>query len=194
MPLLLSFACAGPADGSTDGTSSGDTGSTDTGGDTPTTTGAPSGAPMVMELLASAPSLTENEAIILTAIVVDPDGLDTIVAGKLTSEDGSVYYGAFAHMGGGTYQLPLSWEQLGMAEKIDFNGYEQMRVLKADFQDIDGNHGERTIAIKLTCDTPGACDGTCTDLLEDDHNCGQCGETCLDFMYGCKNGECTIGG
>jgi hypothetical protein len=185
--LFLSFACSpGDGDGLTESSDGTD------GATSMPTTGAPAGAPVVMEFLSNAPGLTENEAIILTAIVVDPDGLDTIVGGKLTSEDGSAFYGAFAHIGGGTFQIALAWQMIGQTEKIEFMGAAQSRVFKADFFDVDGNHGHRTLEIQLTCKNGGACASKCVYLSEDDNNCGMCGKVC-DEGYSCKSGKCSYG-
>jgi hypothetical protein len=187
--LFLSFGCSG-GDGDAM-TESG--GATDVGGTSqPTTTGSPDGAPVVMELLSNAPGLTENEGIILTAIVVDPEGLDTIVGGKLTSEDGSAFYGAFAHIGGGTFQLALVWQMIGQTEKIQFMGTSKVRVFKADFFDVDGNHGYRTIEIQLNCADGDACASKCVSLADDRDNCGACGKVCQEG-YSCMGGDCSYG-
>lgn len=184
--LFLSFACSGG-----DGDAMTDSGSETAGGGTSEpTTGSPAGAPVVMELLSNASGLTENEGIIVTAIVVDPDGLDTIVGGKLTSEDGTAFYGAFAHIGGGTFQLALTWPMIGQTEKIQFMGTSKIRVFKADFFDVDGNHGYRTIEIQLNCADGAACDNQCVSLEDDDDNCGVCGNVCKD-NYSCSNGDCS---
>jgi len=197
IPLLLSFACSGPDDGGTsaDTTSDGDTsaGITDSGDEPTTTMGSPAGAPMVMEMLANTTNITKGEPITFTAIVIDPDGLDTIVGGKLMTEDGTGFYGAFAHIGGGTFQILLTWELIGQTSTIEFKGASQVRVFLADFIDVDGNHGTKTIEITLGCDSGAACDSKCVDLMVDDFNCGICGRACDPYDYeasDCNDGEC----
>lgn len=184
LPLFLSFACSG-SDGETTTES---TGTNDDSTAEPTTA-SPSGAPVVMELLSNAPGLTENEGIVLTAVVVDPDGLDTIVGGKLTSEDGSAFYGAFAHIGGGTFQIAITWAMIGQTEKIEFLGPAQQRLFKADFFDVDGNHGYRTLELSLTCKNGGACASQCVYISEDTENCGKCGNVCMEG-FKCIGGDC----
>ncbi len=188
LPLLLCFACPGTNDGETEAATAATEVVVDS--DTPTTS-SPAGAPVVMELLANTAMITESEPITFTAIVVDPDGLDTIVGGKLTTEDGSGFYGAFAHIGGGTFQIVLTFELIGQSSKIEFVGPEQARVFKADFVDVDGNHGAATIEIKLSCASQAACASKCVDLSDDDDNCGQCGKVCdPDAYLQCKDGMC----
>lgn len=193
LPLLLCFAWPGCNDGETD-TSAVTDPSTDpaTGDEPPTTTNSPTGAPVVMELLTNKPTLTEGEPITFTAIVVDPDGLDTIVSGKLTTEDGGGFYGAFAHIGGGTFQIVLTFELIGETSKIEFKGPEQPRVFKAEFADIDGNVGSRTVEIKLSCASNAACASQCVELDDDTDHCGVCGNKCVEG-YSCINGDCSYG-
>ena len=190
--LMLSFACSND-DGETT-KSSALSGNEDGGGDSsegdgPTTTmGAPGSDPVVIELLADRTSMTEGDSVTFTAVVVDADGLDTIVGGKLLTADGTGFYGAFAALGGGTYQIVLSWTMIGETTKIEFAGQSQMRGFLADFVDLDGKHGTRTIEIKLTCDDGSACDGSCVNLDYDPDNCGKCGVVC--FSDYCYDGNC----
>ncbi len=199
IPLALSFACSGSDDEVTTKSSAvddtnGETSAnpSDTGDEPTTTMGTPSGAPVVMELLANTNTISESEPITFTATVVDGDGLDTIVGGKLTTEDGTGFYGAFAHIGGGTYQIVLTWDLIGQTAKIEFKGASNVRVFQADFVDVDGNHGTKTIEIILTCATGAACNSDCIDLTEDNYNCGQCGETC-QYYESCIDGLCDYG-
>lgn len=163
-------------------------GATDVGGTSEPTTGSAAGAPVVKELLSNAPGLSENQGIVFTAIVIDPDGLDTIVGGKLTSADGSAFYGAFANIGGGTFQIALAWQMIGQTEKIQFTGTTKARVFKADFFDIDGNHGYRTLEIQLNCADGAVCDNRCVSLESNTENCGSCGKVCANSY--CIDGAC----
>lgn len=189
IPLLLSFACSGSEDDAATRTGADGNSANDTG-DESATMGTPAGAPVVMELLANTAGITEREPIIFTAIVVDPDGLDTIVGGKLMTWDGEAFYGAFAHIGGGTFQIALSWELIGQSSKIEFTGALDTRMFLADFIDIDGNHGTKTIKIELRCDTGAACNSVCLDIDSRTDNCGQCGRVCA-LNQKCYDGECS---
>lgn len=197
-PLVgLALACNDPDDGSGSATETGGPSTT-----TQPTTGSAAGAPVVMELLSNPGTIAPYDAITFTAIVSDPDGLDTIVAGKLISPDGAAFYGAFASLGGGTYQLVLAWEMINSGSPINFTGGTQAREFKAEFSDVDGNRASKTITITLDCasfllDTnscnggpcpsPAVCDGDCVDLDSFTDHCGKCGNAC-DFE--CYGGQC----
>lgn len=199
-PLVgLALACNDPDDGS--GSATETSGQPTTG---QPTTGSAAGAPVVMELLSNPTELVAYKAITFTAIVSDPDGLDTIVAGKLVSPDGSAFYGAFASLGGGTYQLVMSWDMISAAAPIDFTGATQAREFKADFSDVDGNHATASITITLDCATflldsnwcngnacerPAVCGGDCVDLASDREHCGKCGRDCGPGG-GCYSSQC----
>lgn len=196
----LALACNDPDDGSGSATES--TGQPTTSQPTgQPTTGSAAGAPVVMELLSNPSVLSYRDAITFTAIVSDPDGLDTIVAGKLVSPDGSVFYGAFAGLGGGTYQIVMSWDMIHTASPIEFTGFNQVREFKADFSDVDGNHATATLAITLdcaayldacnggSCERPAVCGGDCVDLATDRDHCDKCGRDCGPGTD-CYSGKC----
>lgn len=197
-PLLLVLACT-TSDGDTNASGPASTGgptspTSSTSGDaseaTPTS-GQPGGGPVVTELLTTVDQLTEGGSIIFTAIVNDPDGLDTILGGKLLSDDESAFYGPFMLSGGGTYQIALTWDLIHQTAPIDFIGSSEIRVFRADFQDTDGNHGAATLELILSCTKGAACDGVCT-RIDDNDNCGQCGNMCDAGTggLGCVQGEC----
>lgn len=194
LALVLALMCACPDEpGVTTAVATSDAmpmtgGSSDETTDTPTTGDAAGGAPVVMELLANVTTLLEDDPITFTAIVTDSDGLDTIVGGKLLTEDESGFYGAFSLTGGGTFQFVTTWDQLSQTAKIEFMGLSSERVFRADFQDLDGNHGAATVKITLLCPdyAKAACDGRCTEL-GDDENCSACGDTCQSF---CTTDQC----
>lgn len=190
---LFSCACTNEPGDTTAGATGDTTPTTDDSSaatDTPTSgeTGDPDdGAPVVMELLANVTELEEGDPVTFTAIVVDSGGLDTIVGGKLLTADESGFYGAFSLAGGGTFQLVTSWDILGQTAKIEFTGASEVRVFRADFQDVDGNHGTATVELTLSClGADAACDGVCTILGTDD-NCSRCGDACSVV---CQDGAC----
>ena len=191
--LGLAAACSPSDDAATSKSETGDTNSE-------SETGASQAVkPVLMELLSSAALITEGEPITFTALVVDPQGLDTIVGGKLLSEDGKVFYGAFAHVGGGTFQLALTWGLINQSLSINFDGDEEVRVFTADFFDIEGHHATASIDIRLDCTMAhacdgecvdlGACDGHCSDRNNDGANCGKCGNRCLSY---CEQAFCDL--
>ena len=193
LPLLLSFACSGPED---DGVTTKITGSNadgddddDDASDTTPTTGSAGGPPVITDLLANAPTLAQNGAIVVSATVIDADGLDTIVGGELTTPDGSASYGDFVALGGGGYQIELTWKMIGETATIEFMGPEQVRVLRAEFVDAAGNIAERTLELRLACASGAACASECVTLETDERHCGVCGNAC-DQIFECSDGEC----
>lgn len=190
LPLVLSFACSGPDDeGVTTKISASEAGSDDDSGDPTPTTGSPGGGPVITDLVANAPTLAQNGAVILSATVLDPDGLDTIVGGELTTPDGSKSYGAFVRVSNGGYQIALTWTMVGETETIEFMAPEQVRVFRAEFVDDAGNIAERTLELRLSCVSGAACASKCVVLDDDHEHCGVCGNACGDYES-CDNGTC----
>lgn len=106
-------------------------------------------------------SITEGESVTFTAVLTDPDGIDDLIGGSLTSIDGTVHYGAFATSGQeGSYTLSLSWAQMQQVADIMFRTMGS-RVFRAEFFDVAGHSVERTVTVGLTCGGSHACKGRC---------------------------------
>jgi hypothetical protein len=117
----------------------------------------------------------------IVASVVDPDGEDDIVGGTLEGSNRGLAFGAFTLLRGGTYQLTLSWEDAYAVEAFSFVGSKDLPVT-ALFRDRSGAEATAHLSLTLGCDgfEQGAVcdDGVCTDLADDDDNCGACGTEC----------------
>lgn len=156
------------------------------------------GGPVILQFLTNVNTITEGESVTFTAVVTDPDGVDDVIGGSMTSPDGAIGYGAFATSGEeGAYSLTLSWAQLHQAQAIGFETPSIPRTFRAEFFDQAGKSASKTVDITLDCDdglrvTPAACDGACTDLDSDDDNCTHCGTTCLKEHNagGCEDSAC----
>ena len=96
-----------------------DAGPLDGGADAPTVT-----------LRASESRLTVQESVVFTAFVVDPDGSDDVVGGRLTAPTGE-QYGEFVRLSSEIYELALDFEAINpcFARHVydggnkDFSGY-----------------------------------------------------------------------
>jgi hypothetical protein len=118
-------------------------------------------APRFLSLGTNSLSITQGQSVVFTAVLTDPDGIDDLIGGSLTSPDGAIQYGAFATGSQeGAYSLSLSWSEMNQAVDITF-GTMEARDFRAVFFDVDGNAIEKNVTVKLTCNGKAACRGTC---------------------------------
>lgn len=169
--------------------------------DTPTSDGPDSegdevGGPKILQFLTNVTTINENESVIFTAVVTDPDGVADVIGGSLTSPDGKIAFGAFATSGEeGAYQLSLSWAAIHQAQNITFETPKTVRTFRAEFFDAGGKSAWKTADITLNCDdgervTPAACGGQCKDLDSDDEHCSSCDVECDVFFNSNTIGRC----
>lgn len=162
------------------------------------------GGPRVLQLASNVRRITQGEAVVLSAIVTDPDGIDDLIGGTLLDPTTGSTYGAFATAAAeGAYEVTLSWAQMQQTSPIDFTTSAE-RVFVAEFFDQAGLTSRAEIAIELHCDGAAACDGECglvrcggscqhTDFAWDPSNCGACGNACAAGAS-CEYGECVCDG
>lgn len=181
--VLLMFAgCDGAGDGDPP-----DAGPRDAG---PAADAAPR-SPRILSFGTNVTAITENEAVIFTAVVTDPDGIDDVIGGTLTAPSGATY-GAFATTDQeGAYSLELGWSAIDQVESLDFYS-NTSRTFLATFFDAAGNTVTAEATITLYCDPQdhfGACEGACVDYSLDDR-CGACDVAC----DASDNHTCELGG
>jgi hypothetical protein len=137
-------------------------------------------APKILSLNTNVTMVTPTDRLIVSAVVTDPDGIDDLIGGNLTTISGSAAYGAFATSAGeGAYSISLSWSDLDAAAPID-TAYAATtsRVLRASFFDVAGHTVYRDVTVALGCSgMQAACDGTCSPVNSID-SCGSCGHAC----------------
>ncbi|MCK6530673.1 hypothetical protein L6R50_24975 [Myxococcota bacterium] len=154
-----------------------------TSGDDDSTPAA--GAPVVLDFSTDATSIVEGQSVVFTAVVTDPDGIDDLIGGTLLAPSGGTY-GAFVTAAQeGAYSLAVAWSQMDTVASIEF-ATEEDREFVARFYDQGGHTAEASVFVRLHCAGDAACAGECTDLDEDDRNCGACGRVCA----GCSAGRC----
>lgn len=123
-------------------------------------------APRFLSFGTNVTAISEGESVVFTAVLTDPDGIDDLIGGSLTSTDGSVHYGAFATSGQeGSYTITLAWAQLQQIDDITFRTMEA-RQFRAEFFDVAGHAVERAVSISLQCGGYGACSGRCAAACE----------------------------
>ena len=165
----------------------GDIGDGDGDGDGDGEGGDP-GGPEVQQLTADAESLTEDEVVTFTAIVDDPDGVEDVFSGRLLAGDTAVSYGFFMNIGGATWQVSMSWQQID--EVTPFTNGEMS--FRAEFVDSTELVGFDTISLPGCAAAHDYCGVSCLDVTEDDDNCGACGNACSNSEF-CWMSECTAG-
>lgn len=177
----------------TDSMGSDSTASSSAGSDTATQ----DGAPVIINFGTNVTQLTEGESVLFSAVVTDPDGVDDVIGGQLTSPDGNIIYGTFiATAMEGAYEVTVSWAEIHQAETIEFEGAESVRTFRAEFYDQTAKKANATVDLSLHCGGIAACGGSCTDLASDHEHCGTCARQC-DYLDGgngewgtCTNGQC----
>lgn len=149
--------------------------------------------PRILTFNANVRELTEGGAVVLSAVVTDPDGIADLIGGVLEDPSGAAY-GAFVTAGEeGAYTLTLSWDALHAVAPIAFDGTAR-RTAVAVFFDQAGNRTTDTIELTLHCRAGGgaACDGRCVSLDSAAH-CGACdavcGDVCRDRACVCPDGQ-----
>ncbi|HPH68399.1 MAG TPA: hypothetical protein PLF40_21730 [Kofleriaceae bacterium] len=160
------------------------------GGGTPDAGGVTNpSAPRFLSFGTNVTRLTEYETISFTAVLTDPDGIDDLIGGSLTSPDGTIQYGAFASPGQeGSYSIRLTWDAINQVEDITFATKER-REFRAEFFDAAGHSAERLISIELSCNDRYACDGNCASIcgagLEQRVSCkAACSQKDMDCFAG----------
>lgn len=150
--------------------------------------GDPEG-PEILTFATNVTRITQNESVIITALVSDPDGTADLVGGTLAAPGGSVY-GSFVASSPGSYSLTLSWSAIQQVEAIEFEDVTEIsRTFNASFLDSAGHSTGRSFELALHCDGLGACDGRCTNL-ETTSNCGQCDNECSGEGHQCVDRAC----
>jgi hypothetical protein len=137
------------------------------------------GAPEILSLGTNVTRITEGEALKIVAVVAMPGGLQNLVGGELTTEDGAVTLGAFLATTQGTYSIDVTWAALRQA--LDFSFYvTKPLTFRATFYSNAGKRSFRAVTVTLHCDgirsdRRGACKGECRDLAG---TCGGCDRAC----------------
>lgn len=149
--------------------------------------GAP---PQIVSFKANVSELRSDGQLVLTAIVLDPDGLSDLAGGQLLDPDTSAAYGAFTSTGaGGTFSIALGWASIGAVRPITTAVTGSPRSFRAEFFDAEGHRAVADLSVSLRCrdDALAACSNVCVDLKTNKANCGACGNEIRDERA-CLNG------
>ena len=151
------------------------------------------GSPQILTLSTNTFTLSEKDQLVVTAVVTDADGVDDLIGGALDDPDTGGTYGAFATSATeGAYELTLSWSAIEQVHAIDAPIGGASRDFRARFYDQAGHAAEQAVTVQLHCSMSGyaLCDGQCTNLAMDAHNCGKCGATIPEGQE-CEGGRAT---
>jgi hypothetical protein len=161
------------------------------------------GGPVIQSLAANPNPVTPTGTLI-TAVVTDTSGVQSLTGGTLKDKVYGTSYGAFQTPGGqGTFTYAMTWSALYQANAISFPpGGSQQRVLTATFFDMQNRTASQDLTLTLECGAAASspCSGGCLNLTADINNCGACGNVCAmsnvckkdSFMEcACHAGHCT---
>jgi hypothetical protein len=160
--------------------------------------------PRYLQFSTNTTELHQDESVIVTAVLTDPDGVDDLIGGSLL-DPGGASYGAFATSAAeGSYELTLSWDEIDAVAPIDF-ATSLSRTFQAKFFDVAGHEAIRSFSLTLACDSGGpACDGTCggarcgdgsctASRFGDDNGNAVCGDQCRNLFTTTDCGKCDEG-
>ena len=202
---VMVAACGSSGGGGGGGGSGGGNGSGGGGGNGPggNNPGPGSGgsssadAPKILSIHSNVSAMTPADTLVISAVVTDPQGINDLIGGDLISPDGDAAYGAFAtDASEGAYSISLSWTAVNTIIPVTTAaGANELRTLRAEFYDVEGNTVWRDLGVTLGCGaaTKAACGGTCEDMTST-RSCGACdhacsaGDTCLLDTAGAPEG------
>lgn len=110
-------------------------------------------APLITDLSANVTTLHPRGALVFTATVTDPDGLEDIASGTLTTP-GKAEYGVFAPIAPGQYEIRLTWDEIQLVSPIHTETGGSLRVFMAAFADEAGHPAVGQLSITLACVDP----------------------------------------
>jgi len=148
-------------------------------------------APKILSLSTNLMTMTSSDRLIVSAVVTDPDGIDDLIGGTLTTTDGTATFGAFAtDASEGAYSISLTWTDINTTAPIDAAADATTpRGFRASFYDVAGHTAYRDVTVNLGCGNHEvACAGRC--LMD---GCGVCGHMCAPVCgdHVCSTGETT---
>lgn len=158
------------------------------------TSGAP---PEVVDIGQDVLLLREDESVVLTVVVVDPD--EDVISGELFGPGEPSKYGDLSPHPNGRWQGSVRWSDVAERWPLQFE-----RALELPFSvrlvDAEGHVGEAETTVRAVCGglTDFACGGTCVDSQIDPAHCGGCDRPCMageplasgDPNGGCMGGDC----
>ncbi len=145
--------------------------------------------PRIITFNTNALEITDDQNVVFTAVVTDPDGIDDVIGGTLIDPATGRSYGSFATAASeGAYSLTLTWADIQRVRAINFTTVDETRTFRASFFDVSGASATAEGVLTLSCEGLGACDGVCTDITTTT-NCGTCGTRCLTRGV-CDAGVC----
>lgn len=199
--VAAAMACAEPAShgdehGSTEARPITSTStSTTTTADATTSTGTPA-PPEIIDIGFDVLRLRPDEPVVLTAVVLDPDG--DVVSVELLGPDEPEPFGALLPHASDRWEIELRWPDVHERWPLTFD--ERLDLpLVVRARDAAGHEAEATTSITALCEglIDTACDGVCVDVQVDPAHCNGCGQACvvrelegLGSSGGCQGGAC----
>lgn len=126
---------------------------------------------------------TTGAAIVFTAVLTDPDGIDDLIGGMLVDPETEASYGSFQTSAAeGSYSMMLDWADIDVVRPLDeYAGFS--RTFRARFFDVAGHVAEKDVSVTFSCDVDEdelegmlVCGTAC--VHEARRQCGSCGRAC----------------
>lgn len=121
--------------------------------------------------------LREDAAVVLTAVVLDPDG--DVIAGELFGPGEPAKYADLTPHPSDRWAASVSWGDVASRGSLQFEGELEL-PFRVRMEDATGLVAEASITVRAACGGIGgtACGGTCIDPQVDPLHCGGCDRPC----------------
>lgn len=174
-------------------------------GSSGTTAGSSSGSssdigghpPEVVDIGHDVLILREDEAVVLTAVVHDPDG--DVMAGELFGLGAPSKYADLSPHPSDRWTASVSWSDVHSRWPLQFEGELEL-PFTVRMTDAHGHVAEAETTVRVACGGLAnvACGGTCIDPQLDPAHCGGCDRECVvkeplvgqESNGGCIGGRC----
>lgn len=147
-------------------------------------------APRILSLSSNSDRLLDGQALRISVVATDPDGVDDLVGGVVRDPASERNYGALATAASeGAYSLDLSWEAIATVSEMSADFADDARVpFDVVLFDQAGNEVVERLNVAFHCEGTQLCDGEC--LFPSDDHCGACGRACSAEAGGAVDVSC----
>jgi hypothetical protein len=169
--------------------------------------------PIIITFSANQDLVNEEGRVVFTAVVTDPDGIDDLIGGVLTTADGDVTFGSFITAAAeGAYSLTLNLSDVTSALPDEFMSAQTVTFVGTFFDQGGREVSSEPVEVAFVCGGGNPfCDTQCTSWFRAFQECEtasweclssentNCQEMCTDYGEQCvletwvSPGECSGG-
>ncbi len=150
--------------------------------DPTTDSGSSNTAPVLLSTSINPASLAGAGSVTITVVATDPDGIDDLIGGTVSTPDGVSYGALVSAADEGAYSFEIDWDLLHTTASIEIPPNEtELRPLTVTVFDQAGESVSEDLEVILEATQPGlgVCDGASVSLQTSSY-CGSCDFSCND--------------